>query len=68
VAILALHQPVRLAREAATIDQLSGGRLSLGVGIGSPGLPFGGFGIAADERAPRLEEYLAVMRRLWDQP
>ena len=66
VAILALHQPVRLARQVATIDHLSDGRLTLGVGIGSPGLPFQAFGVAADERAPRLEENLAVMRRLWE--
>ncbi len=66
VTILALHQPVRLAREAATIDHLSNGRLTLGVGIGSAGLPFAAFGIPADERAPRFEEHLTVMRRLWE--
>ncbi len=65
VTILALHQPVRLAREAATIDHLSDGRLTLGVGIGSAGLPFAAFGIPAAERAPRFEEHLTVMRRLW---
>ncbi len=68
VAILALHQPVRLAREAATIDQLSGGRLTLGVGIGSAGLPWEAFGANGSERAPRFEEYLDVMRRLWEEP
>jgi probable F420-dependent oxidoreductase len=68
VAILAVHQPVRLAREAATIDRLSNGRLTLGVGIGSPGLPFASFGVAASERARRFEENLEVMRRLWQQP
>jgi probable F420-dependent oxidoreductase len=65
VAILALHQPVRLARQAATIDRLSDGRLTLGVGIGAPVLPVGAFGISSTERAPRFEEYLDVMRRLW---
>jgi len=68
VAILATHQPVRLARQAATIDHLTDGRLTLGVGIGSPGLPFGAFGISAGERAARFEEHLAVMRRLWEEP
>lgn len=67
VAILAVHQPVRLAREAATIDRLSNGRLTLGVGIGSAGLPFAAFGVAASERAPRFEENLEVMRRLWQE-
>lgn len=66
VLILAVHQPVRLAREAATIDHLSDGRLTLGVGIGAAQLPYGAFGQTADARAARFEEYLAVMRRLWD--
>lgn len=66
VAILAVHQPVRLAREAATIDHLSEGRLTLGVGIGAPALPYGAFGATARERVPRFEENLAVMRRLWN--
>lgn len=68
VVILAVQQPVRLAREAATIDRLSGGRLTLGVGIGAGALPFDAFGVSAKERAPRFEEYLDVMRRLWREP
>lgn len=68
VAVLALHQPVRLAREAASIDHLSGGRLTLGVGIGAAGLPYRAFGVEASERAARFEEYVAVMRGLWDEP
>jgi probable F420-dependent oxidoreductase len=67
VGVLAMHQPVRLAREAMTIDQLSGGRLTLGVGIGAPPLPYEAFGVTARERAPRFEEYLTVMRRLWTE-
>jgi probable F420-dependent oxidoreductase len=67
VGILATHQPVRLAREAMTIDQLSGGRLTLGVGIGASALPWEAFGVTARERAPRFEEYLTVMRRLWQE-
>jgi probable F420-dependent oxidoreductase len=68
VAVLAVHQAVRLAREAATIDNLSDGRLTLGVGIGAAGLPFQAFGVTASERAARFEENLAVMRRLWEEP
>jgi probable F420-dependent oxidoreductase len=68
VSILALHQPVRLAREAVTIDHLSGGRLTLGIGIGAAGLPLAAFGVTATERAARFEEYLEVMRRLWNEP
>jgi probable F420-dependent oxidoreductase len=68
VSVLPLHQPVRLARQAATIDQLSGGRLTLGVGVGVPMLPHDAFGTKSTERAPRFEEYLTVMRRLWEDP
>jgi probable F420-dependent oxidoreductase len=67
VAVLPLHQPVRLARQTATIDRLSGGRLTLGVGVGVPMLPHAAFGVRSTERAPRFEEYLTVMRRLWTE-
>jgi probable F420-dependent oxidoreductase len=68
VAVLPLHQPVRLARTAATIDHLSNGRLTLGVGVGVAALPHQAFGVRSTERAPRFEEYLEVMRRLWTEP
>jgi probable F420-dependent oxidoreductase len=68
VAVLPLHQPVRLARQAATIDRLSGGRFTLGVGVGVAALPHAAFGVSSTERAPRFEEYLGVMRRLWTEP
>ncbi len=68
VAVLPLHQPVRLARQAATIDQLSEGRLTLAVGVGAPTLPHEAFASNPTERAPRFEEYLTVMRRLWSEP
>jgi probable F420-dependent oxidoreductase len=68
IAVLPLHQPVRLARQAASIDRLSGGRLTLGVGVGVSALPHDAFGVRSTERAPRFEEYLAVMRQLWEDP
>jgi alkanesulfonate monooxygenase SsuD/methylene tetrahydromethanopterin reductase-like flavin-dependent oxidoreductase (luciferase family) len=39
--------------------------MTLGVGIGAAGLPWASFGVAAEDRAARFEEYLEVMRRLW---
>ncbi len=65
VAVLATHQPVQLTRQAASIDYLSDGRLTLGVGIGAPVLPYEAFGAGVRERAPRFEEDMDVMRRLW---
>ena len=68
VAVLPLHQPVRLARQAATLDRLSGGRFTLGVGVGVAALPHEAFGVKSTERAPRFEESLTLMRRLWSEP
>jgi probable F420-dependent oxidoreductase len=65
VAVLPLHQPLRLARQSATVDRLSDGRFRLAVGVGVPALPHAAYGVKSTERAPRFEEYLAVMRDLW---
>lgn len=68
VAVLPLHHPVRLARQATTIDRLSHGRFTLGVGVGVAALPHSAYGVRPTERAPRFEEYLGLMRRLWTEP
>ncbi len=57
--------PLLLAKQAATIDVLSGGRLDLGVGIGWLPQEFTGSGAAMAARGARTEEYLSAMRALW---
>lgn len=65
---IARRRPWKLARETATLDQLSDGRLILGVGLGEPGeAEFEYFGESSDpkERAARLDEGLDILTGLW---
>jgi probable F420-dependent oxidoreductase len=62
---LPLHQPVLLAKQLASVDQISRGRLIVGVGVGYLALEFAALGISLDERAGRTEEYLQALRALW---
>ncbi len=61
------RRPWIVAREAVTIDHLSGGRLTLGLGLGAPAKEFTGFGEEWDAkvRAAKLDEGLEVMARCW---
>src|SRR5271157_2006728 len=67
ILILPLLNPVHVAEEAATLDVLSGGNYVLGVGLGYREVEFEAFNIPLKERAPRLEESIALMRRLWTE-
>jgi alkanesulfonate monooxygenase SsuD/methylene tetrahydromethanopterin reductase-like flavin-dependent oxidoreductase (luciferase family) len=57
--------PAYLAKQATTVDVLSGGRLDLGLGIGWMPEEFALMGASTARRGPRTEEYLAVLRTLW---
>ncbi len=63
--ILPEHNPVELAKRAATIDRLSGGRLLLGVGVGWLKEEFDALGVPWAHRGARVDEYIQVMRSLW---
>ena len=57
--------PAYLAKQATTVDVLSGGRLDLGLGIGWMPEEFAVSGTSTARRGARTEEYLAVLRTLW---
>ena len=64
---LTRRRPWKVAKETATLDQLSNGRIILGVGLGDAGASFDAFGEVTDvaERAAMLDEALAVLVGLW---
>jgi probable F420-dependent oxidoreductase len=62
---LPLHHPVMLAKQLASVDQISRGRLMVGVGVGYLAAEFAAFGVPLDERATRADEHIAAMRALW---
>jgi probable F420-dependent oxidoreductase len=59
------HDPLRLAEDAAVVDQLSDGRLTLGLGLGWRDEEFRMFGIPRAERLPRTVETIEILRRAW---
>lgn len=65
VLLLPEHNPVVVAKQAATLDVLSGGRLTLGVGIGWSREEFAALGVPFAGRARRTAEYVAALRTLW---
>ena len=65
VLILPQRNPVVLAKEVATLDRLSKGRVTLGVGVGWLREEFDTLGVPFEERAARTDEHVAVMRALW---
>jgi alkanesulfonate monooxygenase SsuD/methylene tetrahydromethanopterin reductase-like flavin-dependent oxidoreductase (luciferase family) len=66
VACLGFHEPAVLAKTAATVDEISGGRLVFGLGAGWNEPDFGAFGIPYDHRVARFEESYEIVRRLLD--
>lgn len=62
---LPIHNPVRVAEQVATIDQLSGGRISLGVGLGWWDLEYQVHGSNIRERGARMEEALTILKHVW---
>ena len=65
VLLLPEHNPPLLAKQVASLDVLSHGRLSLGVGVGWSREEFEALGIPFERRGARADEYLAAMRTVW---
>ena len=67
ILILPQHNPVVVAKQIATLDLMSGGRILLGIGVGWMREEFDVIGASFDDRAARTDEYVGVMRTLWSQ-
>jgi probable F420-dependent oxidoreductase len=67
VFVTPLHHPVHLAKSLSTLDQISRGRLDVGVGTGSGGRAFPAFGVDPATLVARFTEGLRVMRALWTE-
>jgi alkanesulfonate monooxygenase SsuD/methylene tetrahydromethanopterin reductase-like flavin-dependent oxidoreductase (luciferase family) len=65
VAVLPIHDPVRFAKQMATVDVLSGGRLTVGVGVGGRESDYAALGVPFARRFARLDEQVATMREVW---
>jgi probable F420-dependent oxidoreductase len=61
------HNPLVLAKVIASVDSLSRGRVALGVGIGWSAEEFAALGVPFERRAQRTCEYIAAMRKLWQE-
>lgn len=67
VLVLPLRHPLPLAKELATLQNLSGGRLILGAGVGWLEAEFDALGVPFKERGRRMDEGIAMMRAVWSQ-
>lgn len=68
VIVLPQRQTALVAKQAAEVDVLSGGRLRLGVGIGWNSVEYEALGMDFKSKAARLEEQIALLRAFWTQP
>lgn len=65
ILLLPLHHPVALAKQCATLDRLSCGRLLLGIGVGWLKELYDAMDVPFSQRGKRAEDYIAAMRALW---
>jgi len=65
ILILPQHNPVICAKQVATLDYMSGGRVLLGIGVGWLKEEFQALGVPFEERGARTDEYIQALRALW---
>jgi probable F420-dependent oxidoreductase len=68
VFVSTLHSPVHLAKSISTLDQLSRGRIEVGVGTGGKNRPFAAFDVDPARYVTRFTEGIALMKALWTEP
>jgi probable F420-dependent oxidoreductase len=68
VFVSTLHSPVHLAASVASLDQLSRGRVDVGVGTGGKGRQFAAFGVDPARYVARFSEGVRLMKALWTEP
>jgi len=68
IIILPQRNPLVLAKELASLDELSGGRLIFGIGAGYLEPEFRALGVSFTDRGARANDYLAAIRAIWTQP
>ncbi len=68
ILVMPQRQTALVAKQAAELDLLSGGRLRLGVGLGWNWVEYGALGMEFRNRGRRLEEQIDLLRRLWEAP
>jgi probable F420-dependent oxidoreductase len=67
ILLLPQHNPLILAKQLASLDVLSGGRLIFGIGVGWSEPEFGALGVPFKERGARTDEYLDAIRAIWSE-
>ena len=67
ILILPQRNPLILAKEVATLDRLSGGRVELGIGVGWLREEFDALGVPFERRGARTDEWIDLMRAVWTE-
>ena len=65
ILLIPTHDPVMIAKAAASVDQVSGGRFTMGIGVGTRDDDYHAVGVSFEERGKRADEGLEIIHRAW---